>query len=177
MEDITDSDYAHAKRVCKYFEVKNLGEYHDLYVQSDTLLLADEFDNIRNMCLKTYELDPAKCLSAPGLSWQAASKKTKVKLDLLTVIDMLLMAEKRIRGGICNAIYWYAKAINKYMNDYDENKESSYINYWEVNNFYSLAMSQKLPVNSFKWIEETSQFSEDFIKNYDEKSEEDIFLN
>ena len=127
MEDITDSDYAHAKRVCKYFEVKNLGEYHDLYVQSDTLLLADEFDSIRNMCLTMDELDPAKFLSATGLAWQAALKKTKEKLDLLTGISMLLMAEKGIRGGICNAIYWYTEAINKYMNDYDENKESSYI--------------------------------------------------
>ena len=113
MEDITDSDYKHPKTVFKYFEVKNLGEYHDLYVQSDTLLLADEFDSIRNMCLTMDELDPAKFLSATGLAWQAALKKTKEKLDLLTGISMLLMAEKGIRGGICNAIYWYTEAINK----------------------------------------------------------------
>ena len=91
MEDIIDADYAPAIRVCKDFEVKILGEYHDLYVQSDTLLLADVFENFRNMCLKIYELDPAKFLSAPGLAWQAALKNTKVKLDLLTDIDMLLM--------------------------------------------------------------------------------------
>ena len=77
MEDITDADYAHAKRVCKDFEIKNLGEYHDLYVQSDTLLLADVFENFRNMCLKIYELDPEKFLSAPGLACQAALKKQK----------------------------------------------------------------------------------------------------
>ena len=77
MEDITDADYAHTKRVCKDFEIKNLGEYHDLYVQSNTLLLADVFENFRNMCLKIYELDPAKFLSAPGLVWQAALKKQK----------------------------------------------------------------------------------------------------
>ena len=148
MEDITDSDYKHPKTVFKYFEVKNLGEYHDLYVQSDTVLLADEFDSIRNMCLTMDELDPAKFLSATGLAWQAALKKTKEKLDLLTGISMLLMAEKGIRGGICNAIYWYTEAINKYMNDYDENKESSYIISWEVNNLYGCAMSQKLPVNN-----------------------------
>ena len=129
MEDITDADYAHAKRVCKDFEIKNLGEYHDLYVQSDTLLLADVFENFRNMCLKIYELDPAKFLSAPGLAWQAALKKTKVKLDLLTDIDMLLMVEKGIRGGICHSIYQYAKANNKYMKDFDKNTESSYIQY------------------------------------------------
>ena len=91
MEDITDADYAHAKRVCKDFEKKNLGKSHHLYVQSDTLLLASVCENFRNTCIKIYELDPAKFLSAPGLAWQAALKKTKVKLDLLTNIDMLLM--------------------------------------------------------------------------------------
>ena len=68
MEDITDTDDVHAKRVCKDFKVKNLGEYHDLYVQSDPLLLADVFENFRNMCLEMYEFDPAKCISAPGLA-------------------------------------------------------------------------------------------------------------
>ena len=88
------------KRVCKDFEIKDLREYHDLYVQSDTLLLADVFENFRNMCLKVYKLDPAKFLSALGLGWQAALKNVKVKLDLLTDTDMLLMVEKGIRGGI-----------------------------------------------------------------------------
>ena len=97
LEYITDADYTHPKRVCKNFEIKNLGEYHDLYVQSDTLLLGEVFENFRNMCLEIYELDPAKFLSAPGLAWQAALKKTKVKLDFLTDIDMLLMVEKGIR--------------------------------------------------------------------------------
>ena len=110
MEDITDTDYAHAKRVCKDFEIKNSGEYHDLYVQSDTLLLADVFGNFRNMCLEIYEVDPAKFLLAPGLAWQAALKKKKMKLDLLTDIDILLMIEKGIRGWICHSIYQYAKA-------------------------------------------------------------------
>ena len=97
MEDITDADYVHAKRVCKEFEIKNLGEYHDLYVQSDTLMLADVFENFRNMCLKIYKLDPAKFLSALRSAWQAALKKTKVKLDLLTDIDISLMVQKGIR--------------------------------------------------------------------------------
>ena len=100
-EDITDADYAH---VCKDFEVKNLGEYYDLYVQSDTLLLADVSENFRNKFLKIYELDPAKFLSAPGLAWQAALKTTWVNVDLLTDIDMLLMVEKGARGGICHSI-------------------------------------------------------------------------
>ena len=105
MEDITDVDYVHAKRVCKDFEIKSLGEYHEMYVQSTTLLLADVFENFRNMCLEIYELDPAKCLSAPGLAWQAALKSTKVKLNLLTDVNMLLMVEKGIRGGICHSFY------------------------------------------------------------------------
>ena len=87
MED-TDADYAQAKRFCKNFEIKNLGEYHDLYVQSDTLMLADVFENFRNMCLKIYELDPAKFLSAPGLAWQADLEKTEVKLRIFTKIHM-----------------------------------------------------------------------------------------
>ena len=88
MEDVTHADYMHTKRVCKDFEIKNLGEYHDLYLKSDTLLLADVFENSRKMFLKIYHLDPVKFLSAPGLAWQAASKKTKIKLELLTDINM-----------------------------------------------------------------------------------------
>ena len=99
---------------------------------------------------KMYHLDPVKFFSAPGLAWQAALKKTEVKLELLTDIDMLLMVEKGIRGGTCHAIHQYAKANNKYMKDYDKNKESSYLKYWDVNNLYGWAMSQKLPVNEFE---------------------------
>ena len=89
---------------------------------------------------------------------------------------MLLMVEKGIRGGICHSIYRYAKANNKYMKDYDKNKESSYLQYWDVNNLYGWAMLQKLPVNNFEWIKDTSQFNEDFIKNYNEESDEGYFL-
>ena len=113
MGDITDADSMHAKRICKDFEIKNLYEHHDLYLKSDTLLLADVFENFRKMCLKIYHLDPVKFLSAPGLAWQAALKKTEVKLELLTDIDMLLMVENGIRGGICHATHRHAKANNK----------------------------------------------------------------
>ena len=101
MENIDDIDYRHGNNVFKRFKLKNLGEYHDLYVQSDTLLLADVFENFRNTCLKVYELDPAHFLSLPGLAWQAFFKKTNIKLELLTDYDMLLMVEEGIRGGIC----------------------------------------------------------------------------
>ena len=161
----------YSNNVFKNFKLKNLGEYHDLYVQSDTLLLADVFENFRNMCIKVYELDPAHFLSLPGLAWQACLKKTNVKLELLTDYDMLLMVEEGIRGGICHSIHRYAKANKKYMKDYDKNKESSYIQYLDVNNLYGWAMSQKLPVNGFKWVENTSKIDEKFIKSYDEDSD------
>ena len=95
-----------------------------MYVRSDTLLLADVFENFRNKCIEIYELDPAHFLSAPGLAWQACLKKTKVKLELLTDIDMLLMVEKGIRAGICRTIYRCAKANNKYMKNCDKDMES-----------------------------------------------------
>ena len=122
MEDITDADHGHAK-VFKDSEIENLGEYVDMYLQIDTLLLADVSDNFRNMFLKIYKLDPAKFLPAPELAWQAALRKTKVKLDLLTDIDMLLIVERGIRRGICHSVYRYSKANNKYMKNYDKNKK------------------------------------------------------
>ena len=100
MEDITDADNAHAKNICKDFEIKNLGEYHDLYVQNDTFLL----EYLDFICLKIDELDPAKVLLSPGLAWQATLKKTKLTLDLLIDIDMLLMVDKGMRGGIYYSI-------------------------------------------------------------------------
>ena len=100
MENIDDIDYRHGNNVFKIFNLKNLGEYHDIYVESDTLLLADVFENFKNACLKVYELDPAHFLSLPGLAWQACLKKTNIKLELLTDYDMLLMVEEGIRGGI-----------------------------------------------------------------------------
>ena len=120
------------------------------------------------MCIKKYELDSAHFLSLPGLAWQTCLKKTNVKLELLTDYDMLLMVEEGIRGGICYSIHRYAKANNKYIKDYNKNKESSYIQYLDVNNLYGWAMSQKLPVNGFKWIKNTSKIDEKFIKNYNE---------
>ena len=113
------------------------------------------------MCLG---LDPAHFLSAPGLAWKEALKMTKVKLDLLTDTDILLMVEKGMRGGLCHAIHRYETANNKYMKDYDKNKESSYLKYWEVNNLYGRSMSQKLLVDGFKWVENLSQVNKDFIK-------------
>ena len=176
MENIDDIDYRHGNNVFKKFKLKNLGEYRDLYVQSDTLLLADVFENFRSMYIKVYELDPAHFLSLPGLAWQACLKKTKIKLGLLTEYDMLLMVEEGIRGGICNATHRHAKANNKYMKNYDKNKESSYIQPFDANNLYSWAMSQKLPVNGFKWINDVTGIDEEFIRNYNEDNDKGYIL-
>ena len=176
MENIDDIDYRHGNNVFKRFKLKNLGEYHDLYVQSDTLLLADVFENFRNACLKVYELDPAHFLSLAGLAWQVCLKKTSIKLELLTDYDMLLMVEEGIRGGICHSIHRHAKANNKYMENYDKNEESSYIQYLDANNLYGWAVSQKLPVNNFKWVKGTSKINEEFIKNYNENNKKGYIL-
>ena len=166
LENISETDYAHAKNVFKKFNINNLGEYHDLYVRSDTLLLADIFEIFRQSCLKNYELDPAHFVSLPGLAWQACLKKTNVELELLTDYDMLLMVEEGIRGGICHAVQRYAHANNKYMNDYDKKKKPSYIQYLDANNLYGKAITEKLPVRGFKWMEDISKIDEDFVKVY-----------
>ena len=127
MEDIEDIDHRHGNNVFNNFKLNNLGDYHDLYVQSDTLLLADMFENFRDMCINVYELDPAHFLSLPGLAWLACLKKTNIELELLIDYDMLLMVEEGIRGGICHSIQRYAKANNKYMKGFNNNEESSYI--------------------------------------------------
>ena len=111
-EGITDENCAHAQKVWKLFEIKDIGEYHDLYVQYDTLLLAEVFENFRDKYIEISKLNPAHFLSAPGLAWKACLKKSCVKLELLTDIDMLLMAQEGIRCGMCQAVYRYAKANN-----------------------------------------------------------------
>ena len=130
-----------------------MGEYHDLYVQSGTTLLADVFENFRDKCLEIYELDPPHFLSTPGLAWHVCLKITGVKLELLTDNDKLMMIEEGTKGGMCNAAYRYAKANNKCMENYDRNAESSYLEYLDASNLYGRAMSQKLPVSDFKWVE------------------------
>ena len=186
MEDITDVYYRHAQRVfngiafngvaLKSPNNKNLGDYHDLHVQSDTLLLADVFENFRNMCIEVYEIDPAHFLSAPGLAWQACLKKTDVKLELLTDVDMLLMVEAGVQGGICHAIHRYAKANNRNMKNYNKDKEESFFEYLDAKNMHGWEMSEPLPVNGFDWMEDLFKIDEDFTKNYDKNSDKGYML-
>ena len=152
---VSDEDYEYAQKIWKEFEIKNLGEYHDLYLKSDVLLLADVFEEFRNICLENYSLDPAWYYTSPGLSWDALLKHSEVKLELLTDPDKLLLFEKGIRGGISMTPNRFGKANNKYMGEkYDPSQPSKYLTYLDANNLYGWAMMKPLPVGDFKWMEE-----------------------
>jgi len=118
----------------------------------DVLLLTDVFENFQSVCLINYGLDPCWYFTAPGLAWDACLKKTDVKLELLNDVDMLLMIEKGIRGGVSMIPKQYAKANNKYMKDFNLEEESKFIQYLDANNLCGWAMSQPLPVSNFKWM-------------------------
>ena len=164
MQGISDADYEHAKNVWNALGISNMGEYHDEYLKTDVLLLADVFENFRGACMKHYRLDPAHFYTAPGLAWQAALKITGVKLELLTDVDMLLMFERGIRGGIVQVCHRYAEANNKYMGGrYDSEKDSVFLQYLDANNLYGWAMSQSLPTHGFEWVGDLSVFTADGI--------------
>ena len=151
-QEISDEDYQHAIKVWNTFNCQTLQDYHDLYLKTDVLLLADVFENFRKTCLKHYKLDPCHYYTAPGLAWDACLKETKQELQLLKDYDMLMMFEQGIRGGISHISKRYACANNKYMKDFDELKPSTFIQYLDANNLYGWAMTQKLPTHGFKWI-------------------------
>ena len=153
-EDISDEDYQHAIKVWNTFGCKTIKDYHDLYLKSDVLLLADVFENFRSTCLKHYKLDPAHYYTSPGLAWDVCLKTTGQKLQLLHDYDMLMMFERGIRGGITHISKRYAEANNKYMKNYDPEKKSTFIQYLDANNLYGWAMSQNLPTHGFKWMKD-----------------------
>ena len=150
---ITEKDYEHAGNVWNSFKMKTFKEYHELYNITDVLLLADVFENFRDLCLKIYGLDPVYYFTAPGLAWDACLKMTSVKLELLSDSNMLLMFEEGIRGGISIISNRYGEANNKYMRKgFNKNKPSKYLMYLDANNLYGCTMSEKLPTHGFKWL-------------------------
>ena len=160
---ITKTDYKHVWNVWNTFNMKNLKDYHELYNITDVLLLADVFENFRDLCLKIYKLDPVYYFTAPGLAWDACLKMTNIQLELLSDVNMLLMFEKGIRGGISIISNRYGKANNKYMKNYNKNKDSKYLMYLDANNLYGCAMTEKLPTHGFKWL--TSGEMENLFNN------------
>ena len=151
-QHITDDEYNHAKEVWNTFMIRTLGDYHDLYLVSDALLLTDVFENFRKTCIQYYKLDPCHYFTSPGLSWDAMLKMTNIKLELMTDIDMFQFIEKGMRGGVSYIANRYGNANNKYMKEYDKKAPSKYIMYLDANNLYGWAMSQYLPTGNFKWM-------------------------
>ena len=157
---ISEEDYQHAQKVWEIFDMKTMRDYHDLYLKSDVLLLSDVFENFRDVCQDNYHLDPAFYYTAPGLAWDACFKKTKVRLELLTDYDMLMMVEKGIRGGVSMISTRYGKANNPYMKDYDPDQPTKFISYLDANNLYGWAMCKPLPTDCFRFM------SKEELKNW-----------
>ena len=154
MSSISEEDYQHTQRFWKEFGIHNLGDYHDLYLKTDVVLLANVYEAFRDTCLKHYKLDPAHFYTSPRLAWKACLKHTGIKLELLTDPDMLLMFELGIRGGITQVVRKYALANNKYMGDkFNPSEDTTYLQYLDANNLYGWAMSQPLPTGGFKWTD------------------------
>ncbi|XP_050454177.1 uncharacterized protein LOC126852925 [Cataglyphis hispanica] len=153
---VSGSDYERAIKVWERFRVRTLGEYSDLYLKTDVLLLADIFENFRDACMKSYGLDPAHYYTLPGYTWDAMLKYTGVRFELLTDIDMVMFVERGIRGGLSQCSNRYARANNKYLQSYNPSEPSSYLMYFDVNNLYGWAMCQSLPYEDFQWVENVS---------------------
>ena len=172
-EHITDKQYELAQNVWNTFKLKSMGEYHDLYLQTDILLLVDVFENFRKTCIRYYKLDPCHYFTSAGLSWDAMLKMTDIRLELMVDIDMFQFIEKGMRGGVSYIANRYGKANNKYMKEYDEKVPSKYIMY--LDNLYGWAMSQCLPTGSFRWMTEKQINNIDLAK-YNDNSKKGVIL-
>ncbi|CAG8625073.1 9444_t:CDS:1, partial [Paraglomus occultum] len=150
---ISQEDYDYAQKVWNKFECKNLGEYHDLYLKTDVLVLTDIWTKFRETSMKYYKLDPSHYVSAPALSWDAMLKMTGVEIELFTEMAMHDFTEKAKRGGIAMACHRYFKANNPKMGkDFDPTQPTTWISYVDANNLYGWAMSQFLPIGDYKWV-------------------------
>ncbi|XP_072388760.1 uncharacterized protein [Diabrotica undecimpunctata] len=157
-ETISDEKYAHAQAVWQHFNIQTIGEYSDIYLKTDILLLADVFEQLRKKCFSTYGLDPAWYYTMPGYTWDCMLKYTGCRLELLKDPDMVLFYENAIRGGISVCSNRFSEANNKYMSEYDPKKPSKYLMYLDVNNLYGFAMQQLLPYGGFKWVDDVTSF-------------------
>jgi hypothetical protein len=151
-QDIEDDDYKHALKVWKSLKIKTMGEYHDMYLATDVLILCDAFEAFRETVIEHFQLDPCHYVSLPGLGYDIALKKTQVKLDVISDYDMYLMIEcSGIRGGVSMIGHRHSKANNKYMKDYNPKEESKYITYLDANALYAWSMTQHLPTTNYRW--------------------------
>ena len=159
---ISDEEYLRACKVWNVFDMKTFGEYHDLYLKCDVLLLCDVFEKFIDSCLKYYGLDPCHYFSSPGLAWDAMLKMSGVRLRLIDDVDIHLFIEKGIRGGISYIAKRYCRANNEFVRGYDESLEKGFITYWDLNNLYGAAMLEYLPYDKFEWLSDDEIDSIDF---------------
>ncbi len=159
---VTDEEYTRAKHIWDTFRCKTLGEYYDIYLLIDVILLADIFENFRNTCFKFYAIDPVRCLSIAQLSWQACLKYTNAEIELISDPLMYGMIERMVRGGISNVITKYARANNPHLDTFDIDQPVNYINYLDCNGLYSHVMCDSLPIGGYRWVKDPHLFD---IKN------------
>jgi hypothetical protein len=170
-EDVSASDYAHGQRVWYEFGLKTLGQYHDLYLKTDVLILADVFEKFRDMCMRHYGLDAAHYYSLPGFAWDAMLKMTGVQLELMKDREMHDVIDKGTRGGISCVSHKYAAANNPLVPEtYDSSQPNSYITFLDMNNLYGTAMVEPLPESGFAWLPEDEASSFDFATVPDDAS-------
>lgn len=169
-DHISSDDYKHAELIWSQFKINNLGEYTDLYLKTDVMLLTDIFQNFRKTCKLYYQLDPAFYVTAPSLSFDAMLLKTGVKLELIDNLEIIRMIQNGIRGGICMCSHRHAKANHKYMSDYDPSQQDSFIVYLDCNNLYGYSMCQSLPESNFRFLDQ-GEASELDVSSVDDNAE------
>ena len=174
-QQITNDEYDHARKVWKTFKIKTMGEYHDLYLKSDVLLLADVFESFRKTCLQYYKLDPCHYFTSPGLSRDAMLKMTDIILELMIDVHMYQFIEKGMRGGVSYIANRYGKANNKCMKNTMRRPPTKYVIYLDSNNLYGWSMSQYLPSGNFRWMTD-KEISEIDLAKYKENSKKGLIL-